>query len=100
VNGTVAFSRILLDQEIVVVANTDSNNPVALDVIVDAALNQAGDQYRVLYSNKPQPQAPAAVQQKTAGSVTVHEVDGSTGTGPLKSVRVSLAALEVQILGR
>ena len=99
-NGTLAFSRILLDQEIVVVANTDTANSCAVDVIVDATLNNIGDQYRVLYSNKAQSQAPAAVQQKPSGSVTVHEVDGSTGAGPLKSIHVTLAPLEVQILGR
>jgi len=100
VNGTLAFSRILMDQEIVIVANTDTNNSCSARVIVDSTLNQPGDQLRILYSNKQQPQAPGAVEQLTAGSVYVQEADGSIGSGPLTCLLVTLAPLEVQILGR
>jgi len=99
-NGTLAFSRILMDQEIVVAANTDTLNACAVHVIVDNTLNNPGDSFRILYSNKQNPQSPAAVQQFAAGSVTVQETDGSTGTGPLNCTHVTLAPLEVQILGR
>src|SRR5579863_3169594 len=99
-NGTLAFSRILMDQEIVVVANTDSVNACVVSVIVDSTLNNPGDQLRILYSNKQQPQAPGAIVQLVAGAVQVQETDGSTGTGPLNCVHVTLAPLEVQILGR
>lgn len=99
-NGTLAFSRILMDQEIVIVANTDTVNPTAVYVIVDNTLNNPGDQFRILYSNKVVPQPPAAVVQLGAGSVQVQETDGSTGSGPLNCMLVTLAPLEVQILGR
>jgi glycosidase len=99
-NGTLAFSRILMDQEIVIVANTDTNNSCSVRVIVDNTLNQPGDQMRILYSNKQQPQAPGAIEQLAAGSVSVQEADGSTGNGPLNCLPVTLAPLEVQILGR
>ena len=99
-NGTLAFSRILMDQEIVVLANTDTVNPCAVYVIVDETLNSPGDQFLILYSNKQQPQSPAAVEQRAAGTVNVQETDGSSGTGPLNCMRVTLAPLEVQILGR
>jgi glycosidase len=96
--GILAFSRILFDQEVLVVANTSTSQNSAVDVIVDAGLNPAGAQFRVLYSNKTAFQAPGAVVQKAAGSVSVAEVDGGTGTGPLNSVRVTVKPLEVQIL--
>jgi glycosidase len=99
-NGVLAFSRILMDQEVVLVANTDLNNPSIVYVIVDITLNSPGTQFKVLYSNKPTPQAPAAVQQLGGGAVTVLETDGSTGSGPLNCIRVTLAPLEAQILGR
>ena len=99
-SGTLAFSRILMDQEVVVIANTDTVNPCPVDVIVDIALNNPGDQLRVLYSNKSAPEAPGSVVQRAAGNVSVQETDGSVGTGPVNSVRVVLAPLEVQILGR
>jgi len=99
-NGTLAFSRILMDQEIVIAANTDTVNPCTVYVIVDITLNQPGDQFRILYSNQSQPQSPSAVQQLAAGAVVVQETDGTTGTGPLNCIRVTLAPLEVQILGK
>jgi glycosidase len=99
-HGTLAFSRILMDQEVLVVANTDPANPCGVYVIVDLTLNNAGDTFRVLYSNKAQPVPPKAVQRFQAGSVAVQETDGSTGGGPLNCVFVALAPLEVQILGR
>ena len=98
-NGTLAFSRILMDQEIVIVANTNTLNPCMVYVIVDITLNNLADQLRILYSNKQSPQAPSAVEQLAAGAVTVQETDGSTGAGPLNCVQVKLAPLEVQILG-
>ena len=100
VNGTLSFSRILMDQEIVVVANTDTVNPSTVSVIVDDTLNTPGTQLRILYSNKAQPQAPGAVQQLAAGAVVVQETDGTTSTGPLNCVLVTLEPLEVQILGK
>jgi glycosidase len=99
VNGVLAFSRILMDREVVTVANTDTVNPCAVYVIVDSTLNSPGEQMRILYSNKAAPQAPGAVVQLAAGAVTVQETDGSTGTGPLNCVHVTLAPMEVQILG-
>jgi glycosidase len=98
-NGALAFSRILMDQEIVIVANTDTVNAVALHVIVDGTLNNPGDQFRILYSNKATPQPSAAVIQLGAGAVQIQETDGSTGTGPINCMLVSLGPLEVQILG-
>ena len=99
-SGSLAFSRILMDQEIVVVANTDTANSVALYVIIDSTLNRPGDQFRILYSNKATPRPPTAVLQLGAGAVQVQETDGSTGAGPLNCMMVTLAPLEVQILGR
>ena len=100
--GVLAFSRILNDEEVVVAANTNtsSDQGQSVDVIVDGTLNGAGAQFKVLYSNKPNPAPPGPVRTRTASSVTVHEVDGSTGHGPISVVRVTLGPMEVQILGR
>ena len=98
-NGTLAFSRILMDEEVVIVANTDTLNPSTVYVIVDNTLNNPGDQFQIYYSNQTRPQAPSAVKQLAANAVAVQETDGTTGTGPLNCVQVTLAPLEVQILG-
>jgi glycosidase len=98
--GVLAFSRILMDQEILVVANTDTQNAHTLNVIVDLTLHVAGDALRVLYSNKNVWTEPGSAVQLAGGSVVVAETDGTTGTGPLNCVSVTLQAMEVQIIGK
>jgi glycosidase len=96
--GVLAFSRILNDREIVVVANADPASDHAVDVIVDDALNPIGSTLRILYSNKAVPTAPMSVAERSAG-VTVNEVDGSVTTGPVSVVHVTVQPMEVQVLG-
>src|SRR5262249_38227512 len=98
--GILAFSRILMDEELVVIANCSTSETRNFDVIRDIPLNQPGDHYQVRYSNKTDFKTPAAVLDRPAGSVSVQEADGGSGIGPLRSMRVSLAPLEAQILGR
>lgn len=99
-SGILAFSRILNDEEVIVVANTSTTDSRDVDVIVDINLSRPGDTFTILYSNKSAPRTPGAVQTKAAGSVTVQEVDGGTSTGPLNSFGVSLQPMEVQVLGK
>jgi hypothetical protein len=98
--GILAFSRILNDDEVVVVANTntDSAQTLSVDVIVDQMLNRPGVDFQILYSNKPNSTAPDSV--RATGTVVVQEIDGSTGTGPLHVLKAHLQPMEIQILGR
>ena len=98
--GVLAFSRILNDEEVVVVANTNPNTGQQLDVIVEVALSSGGDPFSILYSNQANPLAPQAVRVIPQGAATVNEIDGSIGHGPLHVVRVSLGPMEAQILRR
>ena len=103
--GVLAFSRILNEDEVLVVANTNTRDPWSGEVLVDLTLNPAGALLDVLFSNKsfsPQPHAghnePVTVIAKAQGSVEIQETNGSVGRGPAKSVRISLETMEVQIL--
>ena len=96
--GVLAFSRILNDREIVIVANTSTQESWSGEVIVDISLNAAGQSYTVLFSNKAQPSAPGTVAAKAAGSVAITNSDGSVTNGPLLVVPVNLQPMEVQIL--
>lgn len=98
--GVVAFSRILNDQEIIVAANTNGTQSISVDVIIEQQLSQPGDAYRILYSNRAVPVAPSSVVPRAAGTVQVAEVDGSTGFGPLHTIRVTLAPMEAQVIGK
>jgi hypothetical protein len=69
-------------------------------VIVDFSLNPTGAAYRILFSNKAQPVAPGAVDEKPAGSIEVTDLDGNTTHGPIRVLGVHLQPMEIQILGR
>lgn len=94
--GVIAFSRILADEEVLVVANTHPTTSQQLHVIVDGGLNRAGGRMAVRYSNHSQATRPEPL--RTLEEVSVTEVDGAHGSGPVMTCRVTLHPLEVQIL--
>lgn len=96
--GVLAFSRVLNDQEVLTIANFGTTSAQTVSVIVDATLSTAGDSFALLYSNQPAPTAPSRVSQLASGAVTVNEVDGSQGSGPVNIVVVTLQPMETQIL--
>ena len=95
--GILAYSRLLSNMEVVVVANTTSQSGT-LSIIVDGIINTPGDQYQVLYSNKPTFTGPGAVQD-SGPDTTVNNVDGSVTHGPVRYLSVTLQPVEAQILG-
>jgi glycosidase len=101
--GVMAVSRILNDQEVVTVANTNTRQGLTVEVIVDHQLNPAGTAYQVLFSNKTGQggaAAPGRITEKPKGSVEIHEVDDTVTDGPIRVMPVTLQPMEVQILGR
>jgi len=94
--GVVAFSRILANQENLIVANTSTTTSEELHVVVDRSLTPEGTSMSVVYSNNASATAPSPAQRYATASVT--EVDGSHSSGPLNAVTVHLAPMEVQIL--
>jgi glycosidase len=96
--GVLAFSRILNDQEVLTVANFNTTGSQTVWVILDGSLSAAGDTIGILYSNQPGPTAASQVVQLGAGAVTVAEMDGAQGNGPVNVVQVTLQPMEVQIL--
>ena len=98
--GVLAFSRILNDQEIVIVANTNTDSAWQGEVLVDRALNPLGSLFGVLFSNKIDARDPEPVIDKVANDVEIHEVDGVVTREPARAARVDLKPMEVQILGK
>jgi glycosidase len=96
--GVIAFSRILNDQEVILVANTAAGSAWTGEVIIDAALSQAGAQPSLLYSNRAAPTPPSQVLDKVAGSVRIENLAGGTTDGPARTIRVQLAPQEAQII--
>ncbi len=97
--GVLAFSRILNDQEVVVVANTDPTLPFTGSLVIDMAINAADPAYTVRYSNLgPAGAAAPAVQLRALGSVMIAEADGTMSAGPVRTLAISLLPNEIQIL--
>ena len=95
--GVLAFSRVLNDQEVVVIANTNTQAGFSGFVIIDANLNPSGTQLALLFSNKDAAQKPGLVL--STGAVEIHEVNGSISGGPARVVPVNVGPMEIQILG-
>lgn len=95
--GVLAYSRLLSNIEVVIVANTTDQNET-LAIIVDGIINAPGDMYKVLYSNKPAFTNPGAVQD-SGPNTTVYNVDGSVNHGSVRYLTVTLQPQEAQILG-
>ena len=99
--GVLAFSRILNDLEIVVVANTSTSGGWTGEVIVDLSLNPVGSTYIPVFSNKASSAAPTGpVVHKPSGSVEIHEPGGGVTRGPARSLPVTLEKMEIKILVR
>src|SRR5579864_8973991 len=60
--GVLAWSRILNDSEVLLVANTNTTQAASIDLIVEVSLSTPGDQWRILYSNNSAPAVPAPVR--------------------------------------
>lgn len=96
VGGIVAFSRILADQEVVIIANTSTTQPFAGFVVVDPDLHRQPVPYRVIYSN---------MKTTGSGAPVIMPInfwaDGHlAATVEMGRLFVKLAPMEVQILAQ
>jgi glycosidase len=94
--GVLAFSRILNDREVVVVANASTESAFRGYVLVDFFLHQDGERLRIL--NEPNESVSEPVE--TRGGLNIQEPDGRITGGPARMVRVTVAPMSVQILGQ
>jgi hypothetical protein len=91
-----AFSRILNTQEVLVVANADTQTGFQGRVLVDFFINNDGERFRVLNDSG----GPATGAVETRTGLEIHEIDGGITNGPAKMISVSLRPMEVQILAK
>jgi glycosidase len=81
--GIIAFSRILNDRELLVVANTSTHATSTVHIVVDDNLHPVGSLWTVLFPNS------------WAGA----QPGPSETTGPFKTVKMTLGPEEVVVLG-
>ena len=91
--GIVSFSRILNDTEVVVIANTFTGSSFSGFALVDFALNPDGFQFARLDSKEAGTASnPGPCGTHAQGTVTVHNLDGSTSNGPVGALAIHVAA--------
>lgn len=90
--GLVAFSRILMDREVVVIANTGSN-PFNGSVIVDRDINAQPKRMKIVYSNR------GSTGSNTTQNLPAAQFSSDTGvsTAAAALLPVNLKASEIQI---
>jgi glycosidase len=92
--GLIAFSRVLSNREVLVVANTNGSSGFDGKVLCDVDINRAGTTYRIAYSNKGTGRS--ATTSVAAGTVYRGETGNPVAT--IASLDISLLPWEVQIL--
>ncbi len=97
VEGILAYSRLLSDEEILIVANTSVSSVWEGDVLVDYDLNARTHYFDLLYCNH-EAVAEVPVVDNTGRKSTVQMEDGSLNTGPTRVVRLRMNPMEIQIL--
>lgn len=83
-----------------IVGNKNINAGCSAFIIVDSMLGDLGDHFRMPFSDKINAQMSGSVIQLATGAVQVQEADEPTATGPLKYFQLTLAPLEVQLIGK
>lgn len=94
--GVLAFSRILNNKEVLVVANTNTERVFQGHVLVDFFINNDGEQFHVLNDSFTVPPGPV----ETRANLKIQEIEGGTTTGPARMIRLYLQPMEVQILAK
>jgi hypothetical protein len=104
--GIIAFSRILNEEELLVVANTSTTSAWTGEVIVDRTLNPPDGRHELRHSNtdgvpgQAPSTAPGRAVGKAQGAVVIQEFDGSLSDGPARALPVALQPMEIQVIGR
>ncbi|NMB54625.1 MAG: alpha-amylase [Leptolinea sp.] len=97
VEGILAYSRLLSDEEIVIVANTSVSADWEGDVLIDYDLNARTRFYDLLYCNH-ETLKEVAVLDKTNRKAVVQLEDGSMNSGPVRVIHLKMKPMEIQIL--
>ncbi len=91
--GILAFSRVLNDREVLVVANTSTVSHFPGWVLVDNRINQETAIFNIVYSNYGK-QGSQSIVSKEA---TFYGNNGSISQGWARRLQVNLAPMEIQI---
>ena len=97
-----AYSRVLSDLEVVIVANNNITDGWSGEVMVDYMLRPGALTFELLFSNKRASEGiyPRQVIEKNQGTVQVVKLNGEISNGPVRVIQVELLPGEVQLWGK
>lgn len=97
--GIIAFSRILSNDELLIVINTNSRESWYGSALVDSALNHTEPAWKILYNSAGKP-TPAELHALTVPNARIWALDDSYSEGTICCVPIALQPLEIQILAK
>lgn len=92
--GIIAFSRILNDREVLIVANTNVESQFSGWAVVDARLHNDAVSFHIAYSNHGKQGA----SPLSSGDATFYSRDGYSFPGWARRIAVTLAPMEIQMI--
>ena len=92
--GVLAFSRILNDREVIVVANASTVQRFRGHVLIDAFLHRESDVLSILNVDG------ATLGVETRAGLEIQEIDGGMTSGPARMIPVDVPPMGVLIVGR
>lgn len=97
VEGILAYSRLLSDEEVLVVANTSVSSVWEGDVLVDFDLNARTKVFDLLYCNH-ETVSEIPVIDRSATQTIVSMDDGTVASVPVRVLNLRMNPMEIQIL--
>jgi glycosidase len=92
--GVIAFSRILNDREVIVVANASTASKFSGWVVIDARINSDNTRFKVAYSNH----GTTGAGNPVGGYAKFYDRNNSPSDGWARRLHIELAPMEIQIL--
>jgi glycosidase len=97
VEGILAYSRLLSDEEVLIAVNTSVSSVWEGDILVDFELNARSRIFDLLYCNHDA-QPEVQVSEKSKSKTVVITEDGTALAGPTRSIHLRMNPMEIQIL--
>ena len=96
--GIIAFSRILSESEVVIVANTNVESKFNGWIVVDGRINDDNTKFDVLYSNDPK--TTKSQIDLDSGDINIWDRHNNMTKGWARRIKVELEPMEIKIIAK
>lgn len=104
--GILAYSRVLADEEILIVINTSVANQWEGNVVIDYDLNSPDPndpsgrmpQWQILYTNLNPKKKGIPIEIRSSNNAVIQKINGDKSQGSVRMLPIALMPMEMQIL--